>query len=66
MVHAALVAAGVRAARYVSPHLVDLAERFVIGTAPVSAGAVSWQKVVAAGARRMAQAKIKCFIRLSR
>ena len=36
MVHAALVAAGVRAARYVSPHLVDLAERFVIGTAPVS------------------------------
>ena len=36
MVHAALVAAGVRAARYVSPHLVDLAERFVIGTVPVS------------------------------
>jgi dihydrofolate synthase/folylpolyglutamate synthase len=37
MVHAALVAAGVRAARYVSPHLVNLAERFVIGTEPVSA-----------------------------
>jgi dihydrofolate synthase / folylpolyglutamate synthase len=36
MVHAALVAGGVRAARYVSPHLVDLAERFVIGTDPVS------------------------------
>jgi len=30
MVHAALVAAGVRASRYISPHLVDLAERFVI------------------------------------
>lgn len=37
MVHAALVAAGVHAGRYVSPHLVDLAERFVIGTAPVDA-----------------------------
>ncbi len=35
MVHAALVAAGVRAARYVSPHLVDLTERFVIGGSPV-------------------------------
>ena len=30
MVHAALVAAGVRASRYISPHLVDLDERFVI------------------------------------
>jgi dihydrofolate synthase / folylpolyglutamate synthase len=36
MVHAALVAAGVRAARYTSPHLVDLAERFVMGTEPVN------------------------------
>ncbi|OFW13910.1 MAG: hypothetical protein A3F70_01995 [Acidobacteria bacterium RIFCSPLOWO2_12_FULL_67_14] len=36
MVHAALVAGGVRAARYVSPHLVDLTERFVIGRTPVS------------------------------
>jgi dihydrofolate synthase/folylpolyglutamate synthase len=35
MVHAALVAAGLRAARFTSPHLVDLAERFVIGTDPV-------------------------------
>ena len=34
MVHAALVAAGIRASRYVSPHLVDLAERFVIESAP--------------------------------
>ena len=40
MVHAALVAAGVHAGRYVSPHLVDLAERFVIGTAPVDADAL--------------------------
>jgi dihydrofolate synthase/folylpolyglutamate synthase len=31
MVHAALVATGVRAARYTSPHLIDLTERFVIG-----------------------------------
>jgi dihydrofolate synthase/folylpolyglutamate synthase len=38
MVHAALAAAGLRAARYVSPHLVDLSERFVIGTEPVAAG----------------------------
>jgi dihydrofolate synthase/folylpolyglutamate synthase len=35
--HRALVAHGVRAARYVSPHLVDLSERFVIGDAPVDA-----------------------------
>jgi len=40
MVHAALVAGGVRAGRYVSPHLVDLAERFVIGTKQVSADAL--------------------------
>lgn len=37
MVHAALVAAGVRASRYISPHLVDLSERFVIGSGPVDA-----------------------------
>ena len=36
MVHAALVAAGIRAGRFVSPHLVDLTERFVIGTEAVS------------------------------
>ena len=41
MVHAALVAAGVRAGRYISPHLVDLAERFVVGTAPVGADTLS-------------------------
>src|SRR5262245_60851488 len=35
MVHAALVAAGVRAARYTSPHLVHVNERFVIGDTPV-------------------------------
>lgn len=38
MVHAGLVAAGVRAGRFISPHLVDLSERFVIGGEPVSAG----------------------------
>jgi dihydrofolate synthase/folylpolyglutamate synthase len=37
MVHAALNAAGLRSARYTSPHLVDLRERFVIGAAPVAA-----------------------------
>jgi dihydrofolate synthase/folylpolyglutamate synthase len=35
MAHAGLVAAGLRAGRYTSPHLVDLRERFVIGDAPV-------------------------------
>ena len=36
MVHAGLVAGGIRAGRFVSPHLVDLTERFVIGTEPIS------------------------------
>jgi dihydrofolate synthase/folylpolyglutamate synthase len=36
MVHTALVGAGVRAARYTSPHLVHLNERFVVGDSPVS------------------------------
>src|SRR5207244_7885684 len=36
MVDAALRAAGHRAARYTSPHLVDLTERFVIDGRPVS------------------------------
>jgi dihydrofolate synthase/folylpolyglutamate synthase len=40
MAHAALVASGVRAARYISPHLVDLSERFVIGDAPVTPDAL--------------------------
>jgi dihydrofolate synthase / folylpolyglutamate synthase len=35
MAHAALHAAGVRAARYTSPHLAHLNERFVIGASPV-------------------------------
>jgi len=35
MVHAALLAAGIRAARYTSPHLVRLNERFVVGHEPV-------------------------------
>jgi dihydrofolate synthase/folylpolyglutamate synthase len=40
MAHAALVASGLRAARYISPHLVDLTERFVIGETPVSPDAL--------------------------
>lgn len=39
MVHAALMAAGIRAARYTSPHLADITERFVIGRDPVAADA---------------------------
>jgi len=35
MTHAALRAAGLRAARYTSPHLTDLSERFVVGDNPV-------------------------------
>ena len=35
MTHAALHAAGRRTARYTSPHLADITERFVIGDAPV-------------------------------
>ena len=35
MVHAALQASGLRTARYTSPHLADITERFVIGDAPV-------------------------------
>jgi dihydrofolate synthase/folylpolyglutamate synthase len=37
MAHAALRAAGIHAARYTSPHLADLSERFVIGDDPVDA-----------------------------
>jgi dihydrofolate synthase/folylpolyglutamate synthase len=36
LTHAALVASGIRAARYTSPHLTDLTERFVIDREPVS------------------------------
>jgi dihydrofolate synthase / folylpolyglutamate synthase len=36
MAHAALVAGGVRAARYTSPHLTRLNERFVIGRSPIA------------------------------
>jgi len=38
MAHAALAASGVRAARYISPHLASLSERFVIGGAAVDDG----------------------------
>ena len=40
MTHAALRAAGLRAARYTSPHLSDLSERYVIGDAPVEGSAL--------------------------
>jgi dihydrofolate synthase/folylpolyglutamate synthase len=40
-VHAALVAAGLRASCYISPHLVDLAERFVIESAPADPDALN-------------------------
>jgi len=35
MTHASLLAAGLRTARYTSPHLADITERFVIGTSAV-------------------------------
>ena len=35
MTHAALVASGLRTARYTSPHLSDITERFVVGASPV-------------------------------
>jgi len=35
MVHAGLIATGICAARYTSPHLVHLRERFVVGDAPI-------------------------------
>jgi dihydrofolate synthase/folylpolyglutamate synthase len=41
MVDAALRAAGHRSARYTSPHLIDLTERFVVDGRPVDAGALS-------------------------
>lgn len=40
MVHAALRAEGVHAARYTSPHLAELNERFVIGDRPVETAAL--------------------------
>ena len=40
MTHAALRAAGVHAARYTSPHLSDLSERFVIDDGPVDSTAL--------------------------
>jgi dihydrofolate synthase/folylpolyglutamate synthase len=36
MAHTALIAAGIRAARFTSPHLADVTERFVIGDEPVN------------------------------
>jgi len=41
MVDAALRAAGRRSARYTSPHLIDIRERFVVGGRPVSADALA-------------------------
>jgi len=40
MTHAALRAAGIHAARYTSPHLSDLSERFVIDDGPVDSAAL--------------------------
>lgn len=37
MAHAALLASGVRAGRYISPHLADLSERYVVGNSAVDA-----------------------------
>ena len=43
MIHAALNAAGIRAALYTSPHLVDVWERMVVGSQPITKDAfASW------------------------
>ena len=61
MVHAALVAAGVRAARYTSPHLTDLTERFVIGREPVDRAtlATSVDRVLACADRLQAAGRLR-------
>lgn len=41
MTHASLVSGGILAARFTSPHLVDLNERFVIGTEAVDSSALA-------------------------
>jgi dihydrofolate synthase / folylpolyglutamate synthase len=40
MAHAAAIAAGLRAARYTSPHLSNITERFVVGERPVELAAL--------------------------
>jgi dihydrofolate synthase/folylpolyglutamate synthase len=40
MAHAALLSGGLNAARYTSPHLIDITERFVIGDRPVTMAAL--------------------------
>lgn len=40
MIHAGLLASGLHAARYTSPHLSDIRERFVIGAEPVDAASL--------------------------
>ena len=56
MVDAALRAAGHRSARYTSPHLVDLTERFVIDGRPVSEGALG---AVVADLQRLAESLLE-------
>ena len=41
MVHSSLLAAGVHAGRYISPHLHDLSERYVVGSTPVDAATLN-------------------------
>jgi dihydrofolate synthase/folylpolyglutamate synthase len=52
MVEAALRAAGFHSARYTSPHLIDLSERFVVDGRPVAAAAL---EVVAADVRGLVE-----------
>src|SRR6476661_1715395 len=56
MIDAALRAAGHRSARYTSPHLIDLAERFVIDGTPVSQQALV---EAVADVRRTAEALVR-------
>ena len=61
MVHAALVAAGVRAARYTSPHLIDLTERFVVGNQAVETAVLerTVAKVLDCAARLQATGELR-------
>ena len=60
MVETALRAAGHRTARYTSPHLVRLEERFVIDGREVETGALRDAVATRAGGRRVADANAAC------
>ena len=68
MTHAALRAAGIRSGRYTSPHLSDLAERFVIDDRPVDSALLesAVADVLECADRLRASARCRCTRRFSR